>query len=51
LEWWSVGTATVSGRGTRRVDASVRGEDFYLAMREDIDLATREDFFMATDKD
>ncbi len=32
------------------VDASVRGEDFYLATSGDIDLATREDFFMATDR-
>ena len=50
-------TATVSGRGTSRVDASARGEDFYvatsgdfcLATRGDLELATRGDFFMATD--
>ena len=42
-------TATVSGRGTTRVDASARGEDFYVATSGDFCLATRGDFFMATD--
>ena len=42
-------TATVSGRGTTRVDASARGEDFYVATSGDFRLATRGDFFMATD--
>ena len=48
---------TVSSRGTVWVDASARGEDFYLATSGDFylatsgdhDLATRGDFFMATD--
>jgi hypothetical protein len=31
------------------VDASARGEDFYLATSGDLDVATREDFLMATD--
>lgn len=52
-----VSTSPVSSRGTTRVDASARGEDFYLAIRGDFflatsgdrDLATRGDFFMATD--
>lgn len=42
-------TATVSGRRALRVDASVRGGDFYLATSGDIDVATRGDFLMATD--
>ena len=50
-------TSTVSSRGDVRVDASARGEDFYLAIRGDfylatngdLNLATRGDFFMATD--
>jgi hypothetical protein len=49
---------TVSSRGTVWVDASARGEDFYLATSGDFylatsgdhDLATRGDFFMATDR-
>lgn len=51
-------TSTVSSRGDLRVDASARGEDFYLAIRGDfylaasgdLNLATCGDFFMATDK-
>jgi len=51
--------AIVSSRGTFLVDASARGEDFYLAtsedfplaMREDLEVATREDLFMAMGTD
>jgi hypothetical protein len=39
-----VSTATVSGRGTRLMDASARSGDFYLATSEDIRVPTREDF-------
>jgi hypothetical protein len=50
---WSVrcgfGANTVTGQGTRSVDAQTRSEDFYTATSADILLATREDFFMATD--
>jgi hypothetical protein len=50
-------TSTVSSRGVFPVDASARGEDFYLAIRGDFflatsgdtNLATRGDSFMATD--
>src|ERR1700733_6973224 len=49
LERWLVCTTTASSRGTVWVDASARGEDFYLATSGDHDLATRGDFFMATD--
>jgi hypothetical protein len=55
LERRLVCTAIVSSRGTFLVDASARGEDFYLAtsedfplaMREDLEVATRQDVFMA----
>jgi hypothetical protein len=43
-----VSTATVSGRGTTRVDASTRGGDFYVAVRGDIFVATRGDLELAT---
>jgi hypothetical protein len=50
LKRWVVCTATVSDRGSFLVDASAKGEDFYVATRGDLELATREDFYMATDK-